>query len=548
VPEWLNGAVSKTVVRLRRTEGSNPSPSAVTAALSPISFLLRSARVWSEQVAVRHEDVAATYAELLDEVQRQAGALRALGVQPGDRVAVVLPNVPEMLALHFAVPGLGAVLVPLNTRLAASEYAYILEHAGARVVVVHPAAQVAVAEAVAGLGAPPEVVALRDDGGLEERAAAAEPVAVVAPADETAMLSINYTSGTTGHPKGVVTTHRGAYLHALGVIAESALSPTSSYLWTLPMFHCNGWAYTWAVTAMGAKHVCVEAFDADAAWTLLEDEGVTHLCGAPTVFSMLAESPAARKLPQPARAFIGGAPPAPALIERLGRAGLAITHLYGLTETYGPVCVCARQPAWDALPEAEQAALEARQGVPTIVSEPLRVVDEDMVDVPADGETVGEVVMRGNNVMVGYYRDERATADAFRGGWFHSGDLGVMHPDGYLELRDRLKDVVISGGENIATIEIEQALLGHDQVVDAAVIGVPHERWGETPRAYVVLRAGGAVDADALQEFLRGSLAGFKVPREIVFLDDLPKTATGKTQKYVLRDEARHKGDKADSL
>jgi fatty-acyl-CoA synthase len=448
-------------------------------------------------------------------------------VQRGDRVAVALPNVAAMLDCHFAVTGLGAVLVPLNTRLTAPEYRHILEHSGSRLVVVGEIAREVIEEAGA-----PELLVVGE--GLDYLDEAAEPVAIAAQ-PEHALLSINYTSGTTGRPKGVMYSHRGAYLHALGVIAEARLAPTSRYLWTLPMFHCNGWA----VTAMGARHVCLPKVEPALIWRLLHDEGITHLCGAPTVMSMLADAAEAQPLDRPAEVFLGGAPPSPALLERARGLGLHITHLYGLTETYGPIAVCAWRADWDGRPPEEQARLRARRGVGTVVSEGLRVVDEELRDVPADGETEGEVVMRGNNVMLGYYRDPEATEDALRGGWLHSGDVGVLHPDGYVELRDRLKDVVISGGENISTIEVEQALQEHPAVGEVAVVGMPHEKWGETPVAFVTPRPGEAVEPDALVAFARERLAGFKVPREIHVRDELPKTATGKIQKFVLREEAQ---------
>jgi fatty-acyl-CoA synthase len=359
------------------------------------------------------------------------------------------------------------------------------------------------------------------------------------PADERALLSINYTSGTTGRPKGVMTSHRGAYLHSLGVIAEAALTPRSAYLWTLPMFHCNGWAYTWAVTASGAAHFCLPRVDADDIWRHLVGDEITHLCAAPTVLTMMLESELGQPCPAPVRVFVGGAPPSPSLLERAEALNIAVTHLYGLTETYGPFVVCAWNPDWDQLPQAEQLRLRARQGVATIVSEPLRVVDEQMSDVPADGETLGEVVMRGNNVMLGYYRDEEATKRAFAGGWFHSGDLAVMHPDGHIELRDRLKDVIISGGENIASIEIEQALACHPAVAEVAVVGAPDEKWGEVPVAFVRLNPGHEVADDELRTAALDQLARFKVPKRIVTVDDLPKTGTGKIQKFVLREQAR---------
>jgi fatty-acyl-CoA synthase len=515
---------------------ATPEHAASYAPLSPVRFLLRSAQVWNDQTATVAGGASRTYATMLADVQRLAGALVARGIGAGDRVATVLPNVPAMLDLHFAVTGIGAVLVPMNTRLTAPEYAQILEHSGARLVVLDAAVAQTVERAAAGLHETPQLLIAGD--GLDYLLGdEPEPVAIAAQ-PEDALLSINYTSGTTGRPKGVMYSHRGAYLHALGVVAEAGLGPTARYLWTLPMFHCNGWAFTWAVTSMGAAHVCLPRVEPEAIWGLLRDEDITHLCGAPTVMTMLADAPQAAPLDRRVQAFLGGAPPSPALLERARGLGLDITHLYGLTESYGPIAVCAWRAEWDDRPPAEQARLRARQGVGTVVSEGLRVVDEDLADVPADGATEGEVVMRGNNVMLGYYRDAEATAEALRGGWLHSGDVGVMHPDGYVELRDRLKDVVISGGENISTIEVEQVLQEHPAVGEVAVVGMPHERWGETPVAFVTVRPGETLAPEELIAFARERLAGFKVPREIHLRDELPKTATGKIQKFVLRDEA----------
>jgi fatty-acyl-CoA synthase len=500
------------------------------APLSPLAFLERSTDVWAERPAVVDGEREWTYTEHHERVRRAAGAVRALGVGAGDRVATLLPNVAELLELHYAVPGAGGVLVPLNTRLAARDYAYILEHSGATAVIADRSAQPAL-EQLDGHRI------LYTDAEWSEALEAATPAGLELPADENALLSINYTSGTTGRPKGVMTSHRGAYLHSLGVIAEAGLSARSSYLWTLPMFHCNGWAYTWAVSASGAKHVCLPRVEPAAIWRALLEQDVTHFCAAPTVVAMMLGAPEAQPLPKPARLFVGGAPPSPTLLERAAELNIAVTHLYGLTETYGPIAVCAWNPEWDELPGDRQAKLRARQGVGTVVSRPLRVVDPDMNDVPRDGETLGEVVMQGNNVMLGYYRDEEATATAFTGGWFHSGDLAVMHPDGYIELRDRLKDIVISGGENISTIEVEQALNAHDAVSEVAVVGVPDEKWGEAVVAYVTLRGQATADADELREFARARLARFKVPKRIEFVDELPKTATGKVQKFVLREQ-----------
>jgi len=514
------------------------------APLTPLAFLLRSADVWAERPAVADGERTQTYAEHHDRVRRAVGALReTLGVTPDDRVATLLPNVGAMLELHYAVPGAEAVLVPLNTRMAAPEYAYILDHCGASVLVAFRGLKDVVEAAIDELGSKaPRVVwvGAGDDGSDDWEALldAAEPQDLTLHADERTLLSINYTSGTTGRPRGVMTNHRGAYLHSLGVIADAGLTTRSAYLWTLPMFHCNGWAYTWAVTAMGAKHVCLERVDGPGMWRGLLEEGVTHLCAAPTVVVTLLDADEAQPLETPAQLFVGGAPPSPSLLERAAALGIDVTHLYGLTETYGPIAICAWDPGWDELDDEEQARLRSRQGVGTVVSERLRVVDEDGGDVPRDGETLGEVVMRGNNVMTGYYRDEEATDEAFTGGWFHSGDLGVMHPDGYLELRDRLKDVVISGGENIATIEVEQVIAAHPSVAEAAVVGAPDERWGEALVAFVTPRGDEAPEPDVIVAFARERLAGFKVPRRIEVLDELPKTGTGKIQKFLLREQA----------
>ena len=520
-----------------------------SSVLTPLRFLERSATVWADRPAVTAGERTWTYAEHHERVRRAAAMVRdELSLEAGDRLAALLPNVAPMLELHYAVPGVGVVLVPLNTRLAAPEYAYILEHSGAKVVVAYRPLQKALDPALEELGdAAPRVVWVEEgdaeDSGYEQLLAAAELIDLERPDDERALISINYTSGTTGKPKGVMTTHRGAYLHTLGVIAEAQLTPRSSYLWTLPMFHCNGWAYTWAVTAMGAKHVCLPKVEAGPIWKAMTQEGVTHLCAAPTVLTVIVEADEAEPLDDPVRVFVGGAPPSPDLLEAGAKLQLGITHLYGLTETYGPLAVCAWNPDWDDLDDDEQISKRARQGVGTIVSERLRVVDEDMKDVAADGDSLGEVVMRGDNVMTGYYRDEESTREAFKGGWFHSGDLGVVHADGYVELRDRLKDVIISGGENIATIEVEQALSAHESVSEAAVVAAPDERWGEVPVAFITAAGGGEPDVEALQAFARERLAKFKVPRRIVILDELPKTGTGKIQKFVLREQAAESED-----
>jgi fatty-acyl-CoA synthase len=335
-------------------------------------------------------------------------------------------------------------------------------------------------------------------------------------------------------------THRGAYLNALGAALHAGLDSRSVYLWTLPMFHCNGWCFTWAVSALGGTHVCLPKLDPPAVWRLFDEEGVTHMCGAPTVLVMLGADDAARELERPIRVTTAGAPPPPAVIERTEALGFRLNHVYGLTETYGPITICEWHAEWDGLDPHERARLKARQGVNYVTADPVRVVDAELEDVPADGVTMGEVVMRGNNVMKGYFADEAATAEAFRGGWFHSGDLGVMHPDGYVELKDRAKDIIISGGENISTIEVEKAIVAHPDVLEAAVVAVPHEKWGERPKAFATLREGATVTEDELRAFVRQSLAGFKVPDEIEFCE-LPKTSTGKVKKFELRARERER-------
>ena len=515
--------------------------------LTPLLLLERAADVFPNRVAVTYGARQETHAEFASSAQRLAGALAASGIDPGDRVATLLPNVPEQLVAHFGVPLAHAVLVAVNTRLSGPEITYILQHCGARILVADTELLAATAP---DLDACPDLerVVVVDETGAGVPAGAtsyADLVSLGADArhpwrvdDETRVISINYTSGTTGRPKGVMYTHRGAYLNALGEVVHSRHDTDSVYLWTLPMFHCNGWCTAWGVTAVGGRHVCLRAVDPELVWRLVEEEGVTHFNAAPTVLVMLASHPDARPFTRPVTVTTAGAPPSPTIIGRMNELGARIVHLYGLTETYGPYTVCEWQREWEDEPAERRARLQARQGVAFLGADPIRVVDEEMRDVPRDGETMGEVVMRGNNVMLGYYDDPDATEHALRGGWFHSGDLGVWHPDGYIELRDRAKDIIISGGENISTIEVEQALVSHDAVLECAVIAIPHETWGERPKAFVVLRDGHAVEAGELVEHVRGRLARFKAPDEIEFLDALPKTSTGKVQKYVLRENA----------
>jgi fatty-acyl-CoA synthase len=510
----------------------------VKSLLTPLSFVERSAAVFPEKVAVVEGARTHTWAAFRERVRRLATALQAAAIERGNRVAFLCPNTTELLEAHFGVPAAGAVLVAINTRLTAPEIAYILEHSGARLLVVDPSLEHLVADG-------PVERLLVAGGSYEDFLAAApagEPEDRIA--DEEDVISINYTSGTTGRPKGVMYTHRGAYLNALGEALHARIDSASIYLWTLPMFHCNGWCFTWAVTAMGATHVCLPRVDPPEVWRLFDEAGVTHMCGAPTVLVMLGADPAAHELQRPIRVTTAGAPPPPAVIQRTEALGFRINHVYGLTETYGPITVCEWKPEWDALDDEGRARMKARQGVAFVTADAVRVVDESMRDVPDDGETVGEIVMRGNNVMKGYFADLAATADAFRGGWFHSGDLGVMHSDGYVEVRDRAKDIIISGGENIATIEVEQALVRHPDVLEAAVVAMPDEKWGERPKGYVTLRPGATVSEEELIAFTRETLPGFKAPSAIEF-GELPKTSTGKVKKYELRERARSRGVEA---
>ena len=521
--------------------------------LTPLSFLERSARVWPGKVAVIYGSRRLTYSEFAAEAVRVASALRASGVGPGDRVAYLMPNLPEMLVAHFAVPLAGGVLVAINTRLTAEEVSYILRHSGAKMLVADAALlPVAVAAADSAGTAAQIVVATDAEAGptSADLAAgsqlvsyseflarqAADPLPWSVP-DELAPISINYTSGTTGRPKGVIYTHRGAYLNSFAQIIHSRHDEDSVYLWTLPMFHCNGWCAPWAVTAIGGTHVCLRDVRGDAIWQQLRQRGVTHLNAAPTVVSTILTASSAGPLTRPVLITTAGAPPSPTTIAEMERMGFTVVHVYGLTETYGPITFCQFQPHWAELTVQQRAALQARQGVGMVTAAGVRVVDEEMADVPADGKTMGEIVMRSNTVMAGYYLDPEATAEAFRGGWFHSGDLGVMYPDGYIELRDRAKDIVISGGENISTVEVEQALMSHPCVLEAAVVGVPDEKWGERPKAYVVLRAGTSVTQQELIAHVRTKIASYKAPREVDITAELPKTSTGKIQKFMLREK-----------
>ena len=505
--------------------------------LSPVSFLERSAYVFPDKPAVVHGTRRYTYRELQERVNRLASALRAAGLQKNDRVGFLCPNIPAMLEAHYGVPAAGGVLVAINTRLSSDEIGYILSHSGARFLFVDAELEPLVKPLDLGGIAVVRV----DDTGVpgdpyEDFLATGAPAPVPSwLEDEDETIAINYTSGTTGRPKGVMYSHRGAYLNAIGEIIETAMSFDARYLWTLPMFHCNGWCFTWGVTAVSGTHICLRRVESGRIWELLEAEGVTHYNGAPTVQIGVVNDPKAHRLSRPVTVTVAGAPPSPTLLARLKELNFRPVHVYGLTETYGPHTVCAWHAEWDALPVEEQARLAARQGQGYAVFDLVRVVDPDMADVPADGETLGEVVMRGNNVMKGYFEQPDATAEAFRGDWFHSGDIGVWHPDGYIELRDRKKDIIISGGENISTIEVEQAVARHPAVLECAVVAIPDEKWGERPKAFVTLKPGVRATEQEIIDFCRAHIARFKCPASVEF-GDLPKTSTGKIQKFVLRD------------
>jgi fatty-acyl-CoA synthase len=512
--------------------------------LTPLAFLERSSDVFADRVAAVDGDDRLTHAELAAEATRMANALRASGIAPGDRVACLAPNCIAMLVAHFAVPLAGAVLVAINTRLAPAEVRSILLHSGSRMLVALASLAGTVLQAGDDLGVE-EVVWVGDAGDPEPpgtpyaelRARGSDAPLPWTVDDEDATISINYTSGTTGDPKGVMYTHRGAYLNALGENITHLHGPDTVYLWTLPMFHCNGWCHPWAIVGAGGRQVCLRAVRGDRIWELIDAEGVTHLCGAPAVLSVLVNDPAAHPVERPLTVTVAAAPPSPTIVAQTEAIGAHVVHVYGLTETYGPHTVCQWQVGWEGVDAEARARLLSRQGVAMVMADPIRVVDEQGRDVPRDGVTIGEIVMSGNNVMKGYFADPDATATAFRGGVFHSGDLGVHHPDGYVELRDRAKDVVVSGGENISTIEVEQAIVSHPSVLEAAVIGIPDDKWGERPKAFVVARPGVAPPRpEELAAHLRERLAGYKCPDRFELLDELPRTSTGKVRKYELRE------------
>jgi fatty-acyl-CoA synthase len=510
--------------------------------LTPLEFARRARRLYPDAEAVVDGERRLTYEQFFARCDRWSAALEALGVRKGDRVAYIVPNTLDQLVSFYAVPQLGAVLVPINYRLTADDFAYIIAHSGATVVVAQAEFVDAVESVRAQLPGVARFIALEGahDGWqnyetLLERAGSSftRP-----PVDETDLLTINYTSGTTSRPKGVMITHRNAYINTVGTLIHIHMTPADHYLWTLPMFHANGWTFVWTVTAVGARHICLRKVEPARIFELIREEQITLLCAAPTVLIGIASAPAEVRgdAPHGVRVITAGAPPAAATIERIeGELGWEITQVYGLTETAPFITVCEPRPQHAALDPAQRALIKARQGVELVTSGELLVVDDQMREVPHDGQTLGEIVVRGNAVMEGYYNDPEATARVFAGGYFHSGDAAVVHHDGYAEIRDRIKDVIISGGENISSIEVEGVLLRHPAVQECAVVGMPDERWGEAPHAFVVLRSGASATADELRDFARAHLAHFKVPREFVFVTELPKTATGKIQKFILR-------------
>ena len=520
--------------------------------LTPLSFIERTARVFPDQTAVIHGDIQRSWAETYQRCVKLAAALHNKGIGKGDTVAMMLPNVPAALEAHFGVPMCGAVLNALNIRLDAKMIAFILDHGEAEILLTDKEFSNTIKEALTLCKSNPLVIDVEDAlapdgellGDIEYEAFLAEGNASYEwqyPENEWDAISLNYTSGTTGNPKGVVYHHRGAALNSLGNITSWTLPQLPKYLWTLPMFHCNGWCFPWTITALAGTNICLRKTEPGPIYDAIIEHGVTHMCGAPIVMGMLvnASSQEKRTLTQAVKILTAGSAPPAAILEQIELLNFEVTHAYGLTECYGPGVVCEWHPEWEELPTAEKFTKKARQGVPYLVMQDLTVMDpETMQKTPADSESMGEVFMRGNNVMKGYLKNDKATKEAFLGGWFHTGDLGVMHPDGYIELKDRSKDIIISGGENISTIEVEGVLYQHPAVAEAAIVAKPDEKWGETPCAFVSLKEEAQATEEELIQFCRDNLAHFKCPKKVVFTD-LPKTSTGKIQKFILREQAK---------
>jgi fatty-acyl-CoA synthase len=510
--------------------------------LTPNEFARRARKLYGDREAVVDGDLRLTYEQFFERCDRWSACLRALGVAQGDRVAYIAPNTHAQLESFYAVPQIGAVLVPINYRLTADDFVYFISHSGAKVVCVHSDYLAALDSVRSQLPDVQHFVALEGsaEGWLDYETLIAEtpgdfPAVEIKESD---LLTINYTSGTTSRPKGVMITHRNAYMNSIGTLVHEHMSCADRYLWTLPMFHVNGWTFVWTVTAAGATHVCLRKVDPVRVFELLASERITMLCAAPTILIGLAnaDDTLRRSAPRGLRVLTAGAPPAASTIERLeGDLEWVVTQVYGLTETTPFITVCERRAEHDGLSITDRATIKARQGVELITSGETKVVDESGAEVPHDGETSGEIVVRGNVVMAGYYNDPPATEQAMRGGWFHTGDAAVVHPDGYIEIRDRLKDVIISGGENISSVEVEGVLLRHPEIQEVAVVGMPDERWGEAPHAFVVLKHGATIGEAEVRQFARDHLAHFKAPHRVKFVSELPKTATGKIQKYVLR-------------
>ncbi len=516
--------------------------------LTPIDFLKRNAVVFKNKTAVVYEDKRYTYQEFYQRVNRLASALSKIGIQKGDKVAFICPNTPPMLEAHYGVPMVGAALVSVNIRLSPNEVTYIINHSDAKAVFVDMEfAQVIQKDALPNVQT---IVNICDN--TEEKVfpgltyeeflqtGTPEPYPAMLE-DELETIAINYTSGTTGQPKGVMYSHRGAYLNAMGEALHHQMNAESVYLWALPMFHCNGWCFTWAVTAVGATHICLRKVVPEEIYRLIELETVSHICAAPTVLISMSSYEKAKECTMnvPLTVITAGAPPSPTVIKNMEAIGVIVTQVYGLTEVYGPHCICQWQNEWNALETDEKVKLKACQGVPYVTAEFVDVVypgNPDMESVPWDGNTLGEIVMRGNNVMKGYYKQPESTAEAFRGGWFHTGDLAVRHPNGYIEIKDRMKDIIISGGENISTVEIENLLYQHPDVQEVAVVAIPDTKWGEVPKAFIVPKPNANPTKEDIIQFCRARIARFKVPKVIEF-GDLPKTSTGKIMKFKLREQ-----------